>query len=307
MFKVAYQEVSAQKRGFSFKDAAASSHLENIGISFLDGYHHSLEGNDVDFVCRSMDQKEKRYRGFSYEGAAMGMAVKDVFRLKHKRLIPGFLAGKGNSHVYMSHVGIGWAYARLPFNVEKELLHYDPLLRWLIIDGFGFHQAYFKTKLYIHEKKAPRLSAYASHVFYQGVGRCLWFICGTNITEIHRTVLSFPEMYHADLWSGLGLACVYAGEVEMEELIQLKVLSEDYLPNLLQGAAFAAKARERAGLVTDYTEASVQTLTGLSVNEAAKITDLAMAEIPAGLGAAAQYKNWKNNIAQKLSAKCYEI
>lgn len=303
MFKVSYQEVTPQKRGFAFSNADASVHLENIGISFLDGYHHSLDLNCTDFICRSMDQKEKRYRGFSYEGAAMGLAIKDVFRLRQNRMIPDFLADKGNNHVYMSHVGIGWAYARLPFNVEKELVNYDPLLRWLIIDGFGFHQAYFKTKLYVHEKKLPNLSAYGRHVFYQGVGRCLWFVYGTNVAAIWTAILSFPEIYHPDLWSGLGLACVYAGEVEMEELVLLKTKAGNHLPKLLQGAAFAAKARERAGLVTDYTEASVLALTGLSVAEAAKITDEAMAEIPSGLDSSSQYQSWKNIIGEMLSSR----
>lgn len=303
MFKVSYQEVTPQKRGFVFNNAVSSAHLENIGISFLDGYHHSLDLNCTDFICRSMDQKEKKYRGFSYEGAAMGLAIKDVFRFKRNRLIPAFLADKGNKHVYMSHVGIGWAYARLPFNVEKELLNYDPLLRWLIIDGFGFHQAYFKTKQYVYEKKLPNLSDFARHVFYQGLGRCLWFVYGANVGTIGAAILSFPEIYQADLWSGIGLACVYAGEVEMEELALLKSKAGNYLPNLLQGTAFAAKARERAGVVTGYTEASVLALTGLSVAEAAKITDAAIAEIPSGLDSSSQYQSWKNIIGKMLSSR----
>jgi len=300
MFKVAYEEVTPDKRGFAVKNVNASAHLQNIGISFLDGYHHSLGTNSVDFICRSIDQKEKRYRGFSYEGVAMGMAIKDVFRSKRNRLIPEFLSDKGNKHVYMSHVGIGWAYARLPFRIEKELVNYDPLLRWLIIDGYGFHQAYFKTKLYIIDKKVPNLSPFAKHVFYQGVGRCLWFIYGTNIAEIISAVALFPEMYHQDLWAGLGLASVYAGEVEIQELIQLKKLSGKYLPNLLQGVAFGAKARERAGLVLDYTEASVLALTGLPVKEVADITDLAITKIPAGLDSSGQYLAWKNIIGEEL-------
>lgn len=303
MFKVSYDEVIPQKRGFVVTDSSASAHLKNIGISFLDGYHHSLEFSCVDFICRLIDQKEKRYRGFSYEGAAMGLAIKDVFRLKRNKVIPRFLADTGNAHLYMLHVGIGWAYARLPFNVEKELVNYDPLLRWLIIDGFGFHEAYFRTKLYVWGKKLPNLSDFARHVFYQGVGRCLWFVCGTNIEEIRLAILFFPEMYHKDLWSGLGLACVYAGEVGMEDLTLLKMLAGNYLPNLLQGAAFAAKARERAGLVMDYTEASVLALTGLSVREAAEVTDKALAEIPRELDSSLQYQTWKNLIGEELSSR----
>ena len=176
-------------------------------------------------------------------------------------------------------------------------------MRWLIIDGFGFHEAYFKTKQYVHQKKLPKLSPFATHVFYQGVGRCLWFVCGTDALEIKHTVSSFDEIYHKDLWAGIGLACVYAGEVKMEDLIQLKTYAGVYLPNLLQGAAFAAKARERAGLVTEYTKAAVSTLTGLTVRKAAAVTDNAMALIPAGMPAQKQYEIWKNTISEMLMFK----
>jgi hypothetical protein len=300
LLKVSYKEVTPEKRGFAAEDLGATNHLENIGISFLDGYHHSLDLNSVQFICRSMNQKEKRYRGFGYEGAAMGIAIKDAFRLKRNKIMPGYLMGEGDGHIYMSHVGIGWAYARLPFNIEKELVHYDPLMRWLIIDGFGFHEAYFKTRQFIKEKKIPKLSPFAKHVFYQGVGRCLWFVCGMNISEIRNTISSFEERYHKDLWAGIGLACVYAGEVQVQELTKLKMYSGNYLPNLLQGAAFAAKARARAELVTEYTEAAVLALTGLSVRQASKITDDALEKIPEGMNSQSQYTHWRNTIAEML-------
>ena len=51
----------------------------------------------------------------------------------------------GDEHVYMAYVGVGWAMARLPRVLWSRLYAPDPLLRWLVLDGYGFHQAYFRT------------------------------------------------------------------------------------------------------------------------------------------------------------------
>ena len=297
MLKVPYKEATLEKRQFYRKDRETSGHLENIGIAFLDGYHSSLDFDSLDLLYRSLDQKCELYRGFSYEGAAMGIMIKDTFRRKSKKQFPTFLAEGGHPHIYMLHVGIGWAYARLPFNIEKILPQYDPLLRWLIIDGYGFHEAYFKTKLYVEQQKRPSLSPFATHVFYQGVGRCLWFISGTDINKITTTVASFPAEYHSDLWAGVGLAAVYAGAADEVELHLLKARAGSYLPNLLQGVAFAAKARQRAGLVTPYTKFATEQLTGLPLDDAATITDIALAGLDPGLNSADSYQAWRNAIA----------
>jgi hypothetical protein len=303
LFKVSYKEASLQKRGFFVKDAHAARLLENIGIAFLDGYHHCLDIDDEAVLCRSLDQKTNLFRGFSYEGAAMGMAVKDAFKAKHNRYIPGFLSGKGNHHIYMLHVGIGWAYARLPFHVEKILPAYDPLLRWLIIDGYGFHEAYFKTEKIIRQQLLPKLSQAATHVFYQGVGRALWFICGTEVDNVAKTLHAFPAHYHADLWAGVGLAAVYAGGAQPAELQRLKAHTGDHLPFLLQGVAFAAKARERAETVTADTNNAITAITGYSLSAVADTTDRALLKVDTKQDAFTQYYSWRKMIAEDLYSK----
>lgn len=303
LFKVSYKEASLQKRGFYVKDAHAASLLENIGIAFLDGYHHCLDINDETVLCRSLDQKTTLFRGFSYEGAAMGMAVKDAFKATPNKRIPGFIDGSGNHHVYMLHVGIGWAYARLPFHVENILTRYDPLLRWLILDGYGFHEAYFKTEKIVRQQLLPKLSQRATHVFYQGVGRALWFVCGTEVDHVAKTVHAFPARFHADLWAGVGLAAVYAGGAQASELQRLKDHSGVHLSFLLQGVAFAAKARERADTVTTDTQHAIMAMTGYNVSTVAAITDRALLKVDPLQDASTQYYTWRKMIAEELYTK----
>jgi hypothetical protein len=52
----------------------------------------------------------------------------------------------------MAHVGIGWAIARLPWlrrRIEQPLNRLDSLLRWLAVDGYGFHEGYFYWPDYV--------------------------------------------------------------------------------------------------------------------------------------------------------------
>jgi len=122
-------------------------------------------------------------------------------------LLPGrrlqqFLNGPASAHTYMVHVGAGWACARLPWlrrGIERAISKFDRVLGWLVIDGFGFHQGYF------HWPRAAdppaHLSEHAMHVYYQGLGRSLWFVRGADPLNISRTVAAFEPRYQGDAWS----------------------------------------------------------------------------------------------------------
>jgi len=230
LFKVNYNEVRLDKRGFSIKNPASRHHLETIGASFLDGYHYSLTAKSNEDICEFIDQKRHLYRGFSYEGAGMALVFKDMFNIRGKKSLPDFLNDHANKHTYMLHVGVGWAYAKLPFiNIEKKLKNYDELLRWLIIDGYGAELNYLKNA---------------------------------------------------------------AGEHEL---------------SFLQGATFAAKARQRAGISIPYTRVAVRTLLDMDVDEAALITDIALSQIPDNLSSPEKYRQWKSLIRQQLNFKTKKI
>ncbi len=126
----------------------------------------------------------------------------------------------------MTYVGIGWLLARLPGGIQgylrrlqqvgakglSPLQKLDPLLGWLAIDGYGFHQGYFHWRKYIQGILPPKnLSGYSCRVFDQGLGRSLWFVKGANIHAIEEAIAQFQPQRRADLWSGIGLACGYAG------------------------------------------------------------------------------------------------
>ena len=287
-------------RGFLCENPPTQQRLESVGSHFLLGYNNCLLNDDFTHLQKLLESVELDFRGFAYEGAAMGMAMLDAVGFKKNRF-QNFVNGIGKKHIYMSYVGAGWAYAKLPVNVEKRIANFDPLLKWLAMDGYGFCHAYFNTKKYVKDRTMPNLSDYGKHAFYQGLGRCLWFVEGTDAERIAKTINTFSEMYAADLWSGVGLASTYAGGVDKQVIEQLKQLGKKYILNLGQGAAFAAAARIEAGNLVPHTDMACITYCGISSQTASDITDDSRKAIATINNDLPSYENWRRKISSNLS------
>ncbi|MEU8264649.1 DUF1702 family protein [Micromonospora sp. NPDC048999] len=302
-------ETKVEVRGFHAKNAAARELLETIGETFLAGYAFAVEAKGHEDAVRRLAGIPTRFRGFAYEGAAMGFAVLDALPFGRSTNVSRFLAGAGAQHVYMAYVGVGWAMARVPRFRFRRLAMPDPLLRWLALDGYGFHQAYFKTDQYVRAAYqdpafpwpggGPR--SYVNRAIDQGIGRALWFVCGTAAERVADTINGFPEHRRADLWSGAGLAATYAGGADEDELRSFLRRAGRYRAQVAQGSAFAAAARVRAGLVVPHVGAATTVLCGLTPAEAAALTDERRPEGPDGEQLPA-YELWRQRVANDLVA-----
>lgn len=293
LFSISPESATFDQRGFQVSDTKAQAQLEKIGKIFLQGYHAAMSNDkplciyvqettpkvidQPENLILQLNKVETEYRGFAFEGAGMGLALLDGLTPWKRNRVQDFLTSGGKDHAYMVHVGVGWALARLPWSVQKSLAKLDSLLGWLAIDGYGFHQGYFHWRDYVNSFAIPKkLSGYALRVFDQGLGRSIWFVKGADVTLIRHTIQSFPLSRQADLWSGIGLACTYAGGVDGTAVETLRIAASDYIPELAQGAAFAAQARSKAGNPTAHTEMACQILCGMSAEAAAEITDVAL-------------------------------
>jgi hypothetical protein len=296
-------------RGFYQKSPAARELLESIGHAFLTGYAFAAESRMPADAEEQLEGISTSLRGFAYEGAAMCFAVRDGLPGGRHDHVARFLSGRGDAHVYMVYVGVGWAMARLPRWRWSGLYARDPLLRWLVLDGYGFHQAYFHTRRYVHEQYreagfpwpvgGPRW--YAGRVIDQGIGRACWFVGGADAERVAALLDRFPEARRPDLYSGAGLAATYAGGANSGELEWLWQHAGDYRPQLAQGSAFAAGARVRAGLVMPHNEVATRVLCGTTVAEASTVTDVTRPVEPA-TGQTPSYEFWRRAIADRLVA-----
>jgi|HubBroStandDraft_1064217.scaffolds.fasta_scaffold12059_4 hypothetical protein len=308
LLSISEEETRVSRRGFHVRGPAVQLRLEAIGQTFLRGYHAALADQDGAALARSLGSVDAELQGFAFEGAAMALTLLDNLTPVNRGRFQRFLRGDGSPHLYMLHVGAGWALARLPWlrwRVNSFVSTLDPLARWLALDGYGFHQGYFYWPDSVSRQRVPRgVAGYARRAFDQGLGRSLWFVEGADAPRIAATIGAFPQVRQPDLWSGVGLACAYAGGRDTAHIQLLREAAGPYLAQAAQGAAFGAKARERAGNPAPHTGLACDILCGVSAQAAADVTDNALLDLPQD-GVEPAYEIWRQRIQKHLTPTCH--
>lgn len=272
LFGISLQEATFQRRRFPDCAPQARERLESIGFTFLTGYLAALEASGDADLAACLDTVEPERRGFAYEGAAMALGLMDILLPWRRDRWRSFTEGHARHHEYMMQVGLGWAIARMHRNVPKAIENLDPLIRWLAVDGYGFHECYFKWERVMGQQQVPRaITGYSRNAFDQGLGRCLWFVNGCDPERVADVIGRFPRERRSDLWSGAGLASAYAGGVEPDALAELKRLSGTDYPALAQGVVFATETRVHAGNLAPHTELACTIICGIPVEQASAI------------------------------------
>lgn len=294
-------EVTLARRGIRPVTPRAAERLERIGRTFVQGYHAALTETSQQPLSNVLNQVDLELRGFAYEGAAMALYLLDRLTPWRRDRFQSLLAGAGDRHSYMVYVGAGWAIARLHRRPGPLLAEMDPLLRWLAIDGLAFHEAYFHPHETVEEQVIPaRLRGYERNAFDQGLGRGMWFSLGADVRRIADKIRDFPVNRRPDIWSGVGLASAYAGGVEDGDIEWLRDAAGPYAVELAQGAAFAAKARQRADNPAAHTETACCILCDMSADDAAAVTDEALA------GAGSEGKEPAYEVWRRRIQKCFK-
>jgi hypothetical protein len=293
------EETGFDRRGFPL-ESGARRRLEEVGRTFVRGYRAALDDDDPDTLAAALTPVDAELSGFAYEGAAMGVALRDALAPWRTARLRALLAGPGRPHRFMVHVGAGWAMARLRRR-PGAIRSLDPLLRWLALDGYGFHQGYFHAARFLtRATRPPGFSGYAARAFDQGFGRSLWFVEAAQPDRIRSTIDAFEDSRRADLWSGLALAASYAGGAGTQTLELISAAARGYGDHVAQGAAFAAAAREHAGNPAAHTDLACQVLTGLSSRQAAVLTDAAARSLK-GDESEPPYEEWRRRLRASLA------
>lgn len=292
-------ETLFERRGFP--ETPARARLESAASAFVAGYNAAIGPTARETVATMLGARPAAERGFLAEGAAMGAAVRTTCLPWRDTLSP-LLADLHEHYAHLTHVGVGWALARLPFARRRLMRRLDPTISPLAFDGWGFHDGYFHSDALA----AGRLSigGEAGRIYDQGLGRSLWFSCGADSTRIGVAVASLGEERHPDLWAGIGLACVYAGGSDAPGVDALGRLSGAHIRWLRQGAAFAIGARARAGPVPAEAEATARQICGADAEALTAI----VAESLAGAqrNSARQprlYQEWRRRVADAIEAR----
>jgi hypothetical protein len=245
--------------------------LQIPGNAFRTGYHLALERPDAGDLVPALRAIDAMEQGFSFEGAAMAMAILD-WLAPWRRGWRDLVEADEGRHLYVCLVGAGWAAARLQLPFARAIRAPGGSLRWLTGDGIGFHEGYFHFGRYAQGRgRYRKLDGYARRSFDQGFGRSLWFSFAASPPAIARAIGSREPERHDDLWSGIGLAAAYAGGIPEDDLQKLRELATSHRGALAQGAAFGAEARERAGIGVAHTALACRMLIGCEVDEAVSV------------------------------------
>jgi hypothetical protein len=298
LFGLPSAKTALTARGFYQGNQQAQDHFQHIFSAFAQGYHAALEDHRLEALVPRLQAVDAEFRGFAFEGAALELACLDYF-CPWKQRFQAFACGPGGNHIYELHIGAGWTLGRLPRNIDQFLKRFDPLLRWLVVDGYGFCAGFCSWRRFLQDQMLPpRLSGYALRAFDQGLGRSLWFVKGADAAQIIATIQAFPACRQRDLWSGVGVACAYAGGGEHGAIQELSESARTYRPYLAQGSTFAAMARKQAGNPVGYTSRTCEVFSGYSSEEAIKVARESMRGLPLHEGA---YEIWRSQVCARLA------
>jgi hypothetical protein len=300
-------EITFEVRGFETDNAPARPVLEMAALQFTVGFEFGIEYRTVEMIATRLETLEREYRGFAYEGATMACAVRDAMAPSRRRLTEELLSGPGSRYAFTACLGIGFGLARMPAAIwpralpDPARLPDYPTTAWAALDGYGFHQAFFRTEQWVHTHRVAhglgrmKPERYARRIVDQGIGRALWFVSGGNVDRLVALVDGFAADRRPDLWSGVGLAASYAGGVGSDALETLVDRAEEHRSALALGATLAIEARVLSDLVTPHTELAAAVLCARPVGEVHAIAGQAMRDL-SGTSATPAYGVFRQRI-----------
>ena len=303
LFGIPSEETVFSRPGFA-KDAI--QRFQPVAHGLVAGYHATLEDSRFDVLMERMNEVDIELRGFAFEGVGMGLAALDCITPWKKR-VNAFVEGPGAPYIYPFYVGVGLALARMRRNPERYLTQLDPVLNWVIVDGYGFHEGFFAYRRTIEKQAVPKkLSPYGRKIFDQGLGRAIWFSSGAKVERIVRTIGSFPQERQAELWSGIGCASAYGGGADRATIEAIYSQAVPYRLQLAQGAVIAAKGREQASNFAPHTEIACEVFCHLSGARAAHIADIARENLPIN-GNEPAYELWRQRIQAQFATQAQTL
>jgi hypothetical protein len=221
--------------------------------------------------------------GFAHEGIGMGLTLLDEIRDRQR--VPRLFARCIGTYDFFVPLGVGFALARMPWvggAVERRATRLPTPYEGLVLNGFGFHQALFRSGGVLARTPRPRgVSPDGLICFDHGVGRAIWFMCGGAPQRIRESIAEFPADRHEALWAGLGTACAFAGSAYPDGAAYAAVLStlDGYLGphrGVFQvGVVVAAELARRTRQPSGWVARAAETFLGLTEAEAGAVADRA--------------------------------
>jgi hypothetical protein len=136
--------LSSARRRLLDRGLQTQPHFRTIVDTYHEGFLCACRAQGLEEVIDRLSTFRIDHQGFAYEGAAMALGLLDYLSLRRRDRFVDLLA-MAPQQTYLLHVGIGWALARTGRVEGSRFWSLDPLLRWLAIDGAGFHDGFMRA------------------------------------------------------------------------------------------------------------------------------------------------------------------
>lgn len=273
--------------------------LERITEIFKRAQQISYVEEDLTTIIEHLDSADFEFRSIAYEGASMGLGLRDLAEGADFPRWRYLMEGPGADHNVQVHLGLGWAFANRRISPSAFIKTLDPLLSFRIWDGWGHYDGIMRSRLSINShKRSEEIQEKYFHAYDRGLGRSLWYRCKGDYTQISDTIAGFSAERHQDLWMGIGTACTYIGGFEEITLKELASSAAGHHLQLAKGTVMAAMTRIQAKTHNPYTEMACRIWCNCSATEAMQIT--LKAEPSFALNPDCVFEVWLSQIEFKL-------
>lgn len=255
--------------------------MENIKTIFQDAKDHAEAVEDTNELIiylentrpndSSVGRANPEFISVAYEGASMGLALKDFSDSAPLKHWNSFMNVSENHAAHIC-VGLGWAVALQKPSDLSFLNTLNPMMRFRVWDGCGYYDGMFRQRQTIKNQiRHGYISENSFQAYDQGLGRCLWYLCKGDETKIPEMLQQFSSSRHPDLWRGVGIACAYVGGCGEVIFKTLSSAAQQHRVQLGIGAAMAAKARIHANSITKDIELACNAWCNLSAQQATRL------------------------------------
>ena len=104
-----------------------------------------------------LNNYEIEFRGIAYEAASMNIAGIDVKTYNELKDWYKFLDENGTLQATQIHVGLGWAIAQKEIITSTILPNLEPMMRYRVLDGYGYYEGIFRKRKSILSLQEPEL------------------------------------------------------------------------------------------------------------------------------------------------------
>lgn len=240
---------------------SVSERMRQIQSAFLAAKEFALIANQSEQLSDFLSAKSGDFSSVSFEGAAMGLAIRSYNKTKTLSEWNWFIEKYSAVHTSQIYVGLGWAIAELGIDPTPIVSDLNSASRYRVMDGIGYYHGILRRRAAVERQLIPDIVPTSLLPAYdQGLGRSLWYNSGGEIERVLQKIALFPKDRTPAFWRGLGVAITYVGGTPDKQIEAIRGASKSNLAHLKYGALMALLSRKKAGTSCEDSSVIVRCL-----------------------------------------------